>query len=676
MSLQDFNSFHNGSGGGITSYRKSNEEMDNIFEEIEELLKHNEGLEIPAKAATTAPRKTPLANFVNSNNATDAANFDFLPACDNEAFLISSDTQVLPEEELSLYSVNQNELQPVNAPFMVPGIYKKIANAPLTSSDCNKKNAATEATNVFFTTKRAKGKIISRNQFENCSGAEESKEQYGNSEQENCMADANSKGIEISSSDILLKLASSILKSAPNDQLEIDRNKNEVKRTQPNSSRRIIYHLLGPEDVDLDDYPPNTTASEYISLIQQQQDIHRPFKLKRGRPRKLPMENANEQIPPSLPKKIKVEQNAKEAKQTEANDNFQRPLLRTRSGRVVKSVKPQTHDVSSDGTQLLELDPTKDLIEDAKDKDFSVQIKEDPPLSTSSATEIVNKRRVPPESICPKCGKIFLGRRLKRHFTQHPDHMLASITEQQPPVQESSRQQVGADIENPNEEITLFHFLISKLKNPLLNEDQRADLFLNELNDLIEQLQLRNTRLIRNTSGLHFVSARTARVLGIPEGQYALDMSAIETDAPLMDNMEQHSYNGEEQKRQRLIATNVNTPSIDYNAISLDNTLTDEAAQKLNLSAGGKLLPPSEESLLRAVDDLVHDGITKLVDANLLQPPRAAVQSSVASSLVSSHYDHVSDNAVEALTIKENNITQEGAPILGLAVDFFQFKNN
>ncbi|TMW41852.1 hypothetical protein DOY81_013068 [Sarcophaga bullata] len=49
------------------------------------------------------------------------------------------------------------------------------------------------------------------------------------------------------------------------------------------------------------------------------------------------------------------------------------------------------------------------------------------------------------------------------------------------------------------------------------------------------------------------------------------------------------------------------------------DTLTDEAAQKLNLSAGGKLLPPSEESLLRAVDDLVQTDINKIHASSMLQ---------------------------------------------------------
>lgn len=392
------------------------------------------------------------------------------------------------------------------------------------------------------------------------------------------------------------------------------------------------------------------------------------------------MSNENNQHTEAALKKLKIEPIVEQLEATKTGTNFQHPLTRTRSGRLVKLLKAPLRIADINQASYLEADNVKNVINESKDKDFHYKIKplpistdkDDLTVTVFETGGFTKSRRVPREAICPKCGKIFLGRRLNRHFTQHPDHMLGKVVEN--PLEQQPNVRIATD--NTNEDKTLFRFLVSKLQKPLLNEDQRADLFLNELNDLVEQLQLRSTRLIRNTSGLHFVSARTARLLGIPEGQYALDMSAIDSEAPFID-AEHNGSNGEERKRHQVIppVVTVSTPSLDYTAISLDDTLTDEAAQKLNLSAGGKLLPPSEESLLRAVGDLVHDGLTKLVDANLLHPPRSVVQSTVTSTLVQ-QYDHVSDNAVEALTIKEDNASQEGTSLLDLKVDFFQFKNN
>ncbi|XP_036318211.1 uncharacterized protein LOC118733100 [Rhagoletis pomonella] len=665
----------NSNSEDIAGYAKSGEVMSSIFEEIEQLLQNNKGLEISSNAKQvevnevthptdlndvedTAHQTAVLNSYAESENAT----LNFLSTCGNHGFLISADTQTLPEEELSLFSVNQNELQPVNAPFMVPGIYKKIANSPVATTETIPQYAAKEGTNVFFATKTSKGKIVSRTDFENCSIAEDSYEHHSNTAEIFNSIEAKPESTINLASNILLKFASHIYKSARNDRIVIDRKKNEIVRTRAVSNQKVVYRLLGPEELSL-------KTNSVPNFMPASRENKQSPKVKKGRPRKNAPNDSENPLPQSSSKKLKL-----------ANgDSFQQPSLRTRSGRVVKLVKPQLNCTKIIENPVVQTEQVESLVNDAKDKDFycsfqsiTLPTKSDdfstPPISSSPT----QKRRVPPESICPKCGKIFLGRRLQRHFTQHPDHMLAQRTEDST-VQEPKRQ---TGIASPTEDMTLFRFLISKLQKPLLNEDQRADLFLNELNDLIEQLQLRCTRLIRNTSGLHFVSARTARVLGIPEGQYALDMSAIDTEMPLLDT-EQNCVNGEELKRHQITppVVTVNTPSLDYTAISLDDTLTDEAAQKLNLSAGGKLLPPSEESLLRAVDDLVHDGITKLVDANLLHPPRTVVQSSGTSTLVP-HYDHVSDNAVEALTIKENNAMQGGTPILDLSVDFFQFKNN
>ncbi|XP_029404447.2 uncharacterized protein LOC105221881 isoform X2 [Bactrocera dorsalis] len=596
---------------------------------------------------------------------------NFLPAYSNYDFLVSTDSQSSPEEELSLYSVNQNELQPVNAPFMVPGIYKKIANASGAISKLPPQNYAFDVTNVILTTKCPKGKIISRVDFEGVSSTEESTGYKLNHVEATTLTEEKSSNISTPSNN-LLTFAYNIHNSAKLDCVMIDRDKKEIRRIRAGSNQQILYRLLDPEDLDLQNNHLTHPASARSKIF--------PAKAKIGRPKKHPLVNEDNQHTEGAFKRLKIDPIVKQRETSKTETNSQQPFTRTRSGRIVKSLTTPLRTTDVNQASYLETDNVKNIIRESKDKDFQCKVK---PLPTSSeehnltvtTTEtngLTNNRRVPPEAICPKCGKIFLGRRLNRHFTQHPDHMLAKVADN--PLEQQQNVQIATD--NTNEDMTIFRYLISKLQKPLLNEDQRADLFLNELNDLVEQLQLRSTRLIRNTSGLHFVSARTARLLGIPEGQYALDMSAIDSEAPFIE-AEHNGTNGEGRKRHQVIqpVVTVSTPSLDYTAISLDDTLTDEAAQKLNLSAGGKLLPPSEESLLRAVGDLVHDGITKLVDANLLHPPRSVVQSTVTSTLVQ-QYDHVSDNAVEALTIKDDNAPQEGTSLLDLKVDFFQFKNN
>uniref|UniRef100_A0A0A1XPP5 Zinc finger and BTB domain-containing protein 45 n=2 Tax=Zeugodacus cucurbitae TaxID=28588 RepID=A0A0A1XPP5_ZEUCU len=669
---------------------KSGDEVNNIFEEIEELLKNSESLEKSTPATKLSPLKpfndnvtsmslpnnigdTKYNNkptILNTTAVVEELSLNFLQARANYDFLISTDTESAPEEELSLYSVNQNELQPVNAPFMVPGIYKKIANASLASSKHSLQNDVPDSTNVVLMTKCPKGKIISRVDFEGASATDETTENNLNYVEERSLAVAKSCNVG-TPSNCLLTFAYNIHKLAKTDCIVIDRGKNEITRIPLRSNDQILYRLLGPEDLNLQ-------INQSIANPTSARDTILSAKAKIGRPRKHTLPNENKQKQEVSCKKLKIEPIAKQEETTKIAPNSQ-SFTRTRSGRMVKLLTdPQrASDVKQDS--IFETINVKTIINESKDKDFQCNVNTITTTEKNNVTEpeltndtFANHRRGPPNAICPKCGKIFLGRRLNRHFTQHPDHMLAKVAED--PLKQKPDVQIATD--NANEDMTLFRYLTTKLQKPLLNEDQRADLFLNELNDLVEQLQLRSTRLIRNTSGLHFVSARTARLLGIPEGQYALDMSAIESEAPFID-AEHSSVNGEERKRHQIMpqVVTVSTPSLDYTAISLDDTLTDEAAQKLNLSAGGKLLPPSEESLLRAVGDLVHDGITKLVDANLLHPPRSVVQSTVTSTLVQ-QYDHVSDNAVEALTMKEHNAPQEGTSLLDLKVDFFQFKNN
>ncbi|XP_017156497.1 uncharacterized protein LOC108164982 [Drosophila miranda] len=415
--------------------------------------------------------------------------------------------------------------------------------------------------------------------------------------------------------DSLAKLAYNLYKLSKDDHIVIDRKRNEVIRTDSVTHQMTIYRCLDP-----------------IGMGMRPAEIkHTPLKV--GRPPKRISTQTTSAAAVPLGKPSPLPQAAVPAEGTH----------RTRSGRLVRPSMPQAAPVptgiASEPTsaQLLEA-----LVADLRDKDYYAPM----PAPKTSPVEVgVSQRSVPKNAICPGCNKIFLGRRMQRHFVKFPEHMPRASEPSQPPQQVQPTQATSQPLQP-----SLFGLLTTQLqRHSHLSEEQRADLFLHELNDFVVQLQLRSTRLIRNTSGLHFVNARIARVLGIPEGQYALDMSAMESAQAPTPEPEQLLPSGP--------AVGGGRNLVDYTGLSmsLDDTLTDEAAQRLNLSAGGKLLPPSEESLLRNVSDL-------------MQPPVAGAPPTLGHG-----YDHASDNAVEALSMKE---TPNAADILDLKVDFFQFNPN
>ncbi|XP_016984427.1 uncharacterized protein LOC108048356 [Drosophila rhopaloa] len=410
--------------------------------------------------------------------------------------------------------------------------------------------------------------------------------------------------------DTLCQLACSLHKLSKDDHIVIDRKRNQVIRTDAVTQQLTIYRCLDPVGMGMRQPIPK--------------DVKNPPP-KVGRP--LKRVSSAVATAPLAKKPTPVEE--KPAPDT----------LRTRSGRQVRGSMAQPapvingHAAEPSSGQMLEM-----LVADLRDKDYRAPMPA--PKGNTSSEEVATTptpRAVPKNAVCPGCGKIFLGRRLQRHFVKFPEHMPRA-------GEQPSAAPPAASPSAP----TLFGLLTAQLqRHSHLSEEQRSDLFLNELNDFVEQLQLRSQRLIRNTSGLHFVNARIARVLGIPEGQYALDMSAMESpQAPTPEPEGAALVAGSGGGARNLVV-------YAELSMSLDDPLTDEAAQRLNLSAGGQLHPPSEESLLRNVSDL-------------MQPPVAA-----APPTVNHGYDHASDNAVEALSMKETPNTEAI-----LNVDFFQFNQN
>ncbi|EDW65548.2 uncharacterized protein Dvir_GJ19316 [Drosophila virilis] len=451
--------------------------------------------------------------------------------------------------------------------------------------------------------------------------------------------------------DSLAKLAYNLYRLAKEDHIVIDRKRNEVVRTDAVTHQKTIYRCMDPVGMGMQ--PPQSSRSAAMTTS---------LKASRSRKRTAP---AGKAIPTKAPLSIAApSETANKATNEPIPASDADTMLRTRSGRIIRAALPQSATAAPNSAQMLQL-----LVTDLRDKDYRAPAIAAEPADPPAVEVVVQRERaVPPNAICPGCSKIFLGRRLQRHYVKYPEHMPSAIAarqqqEQQQQQQQEQQQEHAQPTQQQHQQLaqsyvpTLFGLLTAQLQRyGHLSEEQRADLFLHELNDFVEQLHLRSTRLIRNTSGLHFVNARIARVLGIPEGQYALDMSAMESaQAPTP----------EPELQQLLHASTVPSARnlVDYPGLSmsLDDTLTDEAAQRLNLSAGGKLLPPSEESLLRNVGDL-------------MQPPVAVAPPNVGhvAGAMLPHYDHASDNAVEALSMKET----PNAAILDLNVDFFQFNSN
>ncbi|XP_013106055.2 uncharacterized protein LOC106086072 [Stomoxys calcitrans] len=706
----------NHDGGDVILLEKEMEMETNIFDEIEHLLKFNKNLEFPNEPAKGEDKKIKPKKPEDNKPKAESFNLDFLSHTDD--FLLASETQSLLGEDSLLYSVEHDRLQPLTSKFMVPGIYKRIEG--IATQDHHKKPQT--KLNVFTTDLEKSGRILTEKEFERVYDIGENAAHNPvrkidfmplidpttiNSDHLHDTLDKVQHNIQeverepLQEWDSLNRLACDILKLARRDHIVIDRKNNEIVRTHHRTNQKTIYRFCQPEGFGLKmhDYKDSESSSADDDKYQEKR------KSKLGRPRKR-LKN-DEEILKISPKVTKQEITAKPSEDKQEVTIKPIPHARTRSGRLIR--KPMLLQPQLQEPQAETEDSIKNLLNDLKDvsyhnskvdmlaKDRPEPPKTPPPVITScelmsaneqSPTTSSPKRKVPPEAICPTCNKIFLGKRLQRHFAQHPEHMKIPRVEKTMANSNHDLEPQSTLIDSSSscgsEEVTLFQFLVNKLqRSQQLNEDQKADLFLSELNDLVEQLQLRSSRLIRNTSGLHFVNQRCSKLLSIPEGQYALDLTAIES--PVEPDMHDNANNQILNSSSTSLPAHINTRSLDYTnlSITLDDTLTDEAAQKLNLSAGGKLLPPSEESLLRAVDDLVQTNITKIQSTAVCASDTSLNSSktnttSVVANILPPHIDHVSDNAVEAVNMKETSSSVVSAsenPLLDLSVDFFQFNN-
>lgn len=536
-----------------------------------------------------------------------------IPSLATSDFLLNEEAH----EDQQLFMVESDGLKPITSPFMVPGIYKRIPHSTKIESEPVPSKMSSK--NVFISSTEKYGQILTVNVF---------REAYINLEEEPLEPEPEEPLAEKKKpsaapvEDSLTMVAYDILKLSNKDNIVIDRERNEIIRHQNELNRKTIYRFLTPKTLGL--------SSEMLaSLIKKESHFHYPppAKSKRGRPRK---NKEPDKPPPPIPTPSAQVPNPAQTSSINASPvNVQR----TRSGRIVKSVhdpppipaeptpEPDNEEEPENAASFM-----RNFLRELKDSEYETKPRPPEPAPEEFPRAAGRTRKLSADSYCPTCSKMFLGKRMQQHFTAFPDH------------------RPNLERQKLLDEMSLFKFLVAKVQRT--PQDQRADVFLNEVSDLVEQLQSRSSRMIRNTSGLQFVNSKTSKVLGIPEGHYSLDVSSIDAPPDPVIHFE------------NLGPPPVVVPRLDYNlSMSLDDTSTEA---KMHLS--GPIA--SEESLLRTVDDLMKEGMKKL-DQDLLNPP--------AETQVI-HYDHGSDNAVEAVSMKETST--QGTPILDLSLDLFQFNSN
>lgn len=236
--------------------------------------------------------------------------------------------------------------------------------------------------------------------------------------------------------------------------------------------------------------------------------------------------------------------------------------------------------------------------------------------------------------------QVYLGRRkVMKHLKAFPEHDMPIPTKQKkitlpkkkkppippippipPPYQSSDR---------------LFDVLIQKIKHAPI--DEKSHILFREISDFVEKLEAIRSQLLcdDNThSSVEYLDKHCSKIFGTQEGNYHISLDILEQLAAGIDPNE--------------FANNAATDStilpnqIDHN---INVSLSSISESKIHLVDG-----ISEESLLKTVDDLMRkEG--RMGDGN---------------------FDHIeiSDNAVEAVTLKNSGTTQ---PLLNLSLDLFKF---
>lgn len=223
-----------------------------------------------------------------------------------------------------------------------------------------------------------------------------------------------------------------------------------------------------------------------------------------------------------------------------------------------------------------------------------------------------------------------------RHLKAFPEHNLTIPSKQRPKITDSKSRnrtpQIPSAVQSSDR---LFDVLIQKIKNAPI--DEKSHILFREISDFVEKLEAIRSQLLcdDNThSSVEYLDKHCSKIFGTQEGNYHISLDILEQLASGIDPNE-FVINA-------TTDANILPNQIDHTS---NVSLSSISESKIHLVEG-----ISEESLLKTVDDLMRkEG--RMSDGN---------------------FDHIeiSDNAVEAVTLKNSGTTQ---PILNLSMDLFKF---
>lgn len=325
----------------------------------------------------------------------------------------------------------------------------------------------------------------------------------------------------------------------------VNLSETEIKPQIIPPNTNIIYRIVAPEDVNLKKDDSSNQETPQIMDTSERQKI-KP-KIRPTKRLKKKFEQISIPAPPLQPVQ---------------------PTARTRSGRLSRPPRYiQNYDL-----QKSEEDE-KEIISNFPINTISDLVKETPVINT---LETKVHRNLNPEHKCGTCNKLYLGKtRMVKHLENFPSHgdksaVLARLKETPKTLTKNS----------------LYDFFIKKIKATPITD--RSKLFIAELSNFVKSIEELVPHILKeNPQGsIDFVDKNSSKILGIPCGDYQLDLT-FETNLKTDEDLINSSNN-----------------RLDYLNISED-------ADKTNLS---------DESLLRSVDELVKERWKNIGDDEEVDP--------------------------------------------------------
>lgn len=229
--------------------------------------------------------------------------------------------------------------------------------------------------------------------------------------------------------------------------------------------------------------------------------------------------------------------------------------------------------------------------------------------------------------------------------------------------------QPSVNVVQPTENLSIFDELMNRVR--IAPKDKRAHLFFSEVSDFVERFELLGPKLTASdgeNAPTEYLDKHVCKLLGIQEGNYQINDRVFDQNASLRlsdasfgdlsdININQNDDFVHHNAIQSEPLSSSSQPLDPYNLLSLDGI----SNSKLNLSEG-----ISGESLLL---ELVKERSKHLPDVRVDGPAQSV------------SYDHISDNAVEAVAMNVNGVHDihtngSTSPILDLSLDLFQFNSN